>query len=65
MFLMHGWRGRASPVGKRAGNSMSNRPFVLYSLIGDRPIVGHSIVFGEKLYVVLTNALIFLVLVLY
>jgi hypothetical protein len=38
---------------------MSNRPSVLYSLIGDRPIVGHSIVFGEKLFVVLTNALIF------
>ena len=46
-------------MGKRVGNAMSNRPSVLYSLIGDRPIVGHSIVFDEKLFVVLTNALIF------
>lgn len=59
MFLVRGWQGRASPVEKRAGKAMSNRPSVLYSLIGDRPIVGHSIVFDEKLSVVLTNALIF------
>jgi hypothetical protein len=56
---MCGWRGRVSLVGKREGKAMSNRPFVLYSFIGDRPIVGHSIVFGEKLFLVLTNAFIF------
>ena len=32
----------ATHVGNKVGNSIEMRPYVLYSLIGERPIGGHS-----------------------
>ena len=32
----------ATPAGNKVGNAIERRPSMLYSLIGERPIEGHS-----------------------
>ena len=59
MFLIHAWWGSVSSFGKRVGNDISNRPSVLYSLIGDDTISGQSIVVGGFMDIVWRKYLIF------
>ena len=64
-LLNCGWWGSASPFGKRVGKVVLNRPYVLYSLIGDDPIVVQSIIVNGAIIVsgaldvIWTNYLIF------
>lgn len=39
---MRGCSHSASPMGNNVRKAMPNSPSILYSLIGDEPIVGHS-----------------------
>ena len=52
MFLIRAWLGNESSFGKRVGNAILNRPSEFYSLIGDDPISGQSIVEGGVMDVV-------------
>ena len=44
---MHGCLSIVAHVGNKVGKDMENRPFVLYSLIGEIPVGGESMEVGS------------------